>query len=55
MELFRTVVSFTIDSGDLAYFDPERHEWIAEPGKFDACIASASDDIRGKVSFRLDD
>ena len=50
-----TVVSFTIDSGDLAYFDPERHEWIAEPGKFDAYIASASDDIRGKVPFRLDD
>lgn len=55
MKLFRTVVSFTIDSGDLAYFDPERHEWIAEPGKFDAYIASASDDIRGKVPFRLDD
>lgn len=50
-----TVVSFTIDSGDLSYFDPERHEWIAEPGIFDACIAAASDDIRGKVSFRLED
>ena len=50
-----TVVSFTIDSGDLSYFDPERHEWIAEPGTFDAYIAAASDDIRGKVSFRLED
>lgn len=50
-----TVVTFTIDSGDLSYFDPERHEWIAEPGTFDAYIAAASDDIRGKVSFRLED
>lgn len=50
-----TVVTFTIDSGDLSYFDPERHEWIAEPGAFDAYIAAASDDIRGKVSFRLED
>ena len=50
-----TVVTFTIDSGDLSYFDPERHEWIAEPGMFDAYIAAASDDIRGKVSFRLED
>lgn len=50
-----TLVSFTIDSGDLSYFDPERHEWIAEPGTFDAYIAAASDDIRGKVSFRLED
>ena len=49
------VVSFTIDSGDLSYFDPERHAWVAEPGMFDAYIAAASDDIRGKVSFRLED
>ncbi len=55
MKLFLSVVSFTIDSGDLSYFDPERHEWIAEPGMFDASIAAASDDIRGKVSFRLED
>ena len=46
-------VSFEIDRESLSFFDPERHEWIAEPGKFEAIVASASDDIRGKVAFEL--
>lgn len=48
-----TEVSFTIDKDDLSFFDPEKHEWIAEPGMFDIYIAAASDDVRGKVSFEL--
>ena len=47
------VVTFTVDKDDLSFFDPERHEWVAEPGKFDIYIASASDDVRGKVTFEL--
>ncbi len=46
-------VSFTISADALSFFDPDRHEWVAEPGKFEAIVASASDDIRGKVSFEL--
>ena len=46
-------VTFTVDSEDLAFFDPERHEWVAEPGVFDLYIAAAADDVRGKVSFEL--
>ena len=48
-----TVVTFTVDEDDLAFFDPDRHEWVAEPGVFDIYIAAASDDVRGKVSFEL--
>ena len=47
------VVDFTVDRDDLSFFDPEKHEWVAEPGVFDIYIGTASDDIRGKVSFRL--
>ena len=27
-----TEVSFTVDREDLSFFDPDRHEWVAEPG-----------------------
>ena len=47
-------VSFTVDREDLSFFDPDRHEWVAEPGVFDIYIAAASDDVRGKVSFELE-
>ena len=46
-------VSFTVDRDDLSFFDPDRHEWVAEPGKFDIYIAAAADDVRGKVTFEL--
>ena len=47
-------VTFTIEKEDLSYFDPEKHDWVAEPGKFKALIGSASDDIRAEVSFALE-
>ncbi len=46
-------VSFTISADALSFYDPQKHGWEAEPGKFDAIIASSSADIRGKVSFVL--
>ena len=47
------VVSFTIDKEALQFFDDSKHEWIAEPGKFEALIGASSTDIRGKVGFEL--
>lgn len=47
-------VDFTIDKGALSFFDPEKHDWVAEPGKFEALIAASSADIRSKVSFELE-
>lgn len=46
-------VSFTIGSESLCFFDPASHSWVVEPGKFEAVIASSSDDIRGKAVFEV--
>ena len=48
----RTVM-FTIGRDALSYFDPDSHTWVAEPGKFEAIVASSSRDIRGKAQFKL--
>ncbi len=47
------VVTFTIDKSALSYFDPAKHEWVAEPGDFEALIAASSTDVRTKIKFRL--
>ena len=46
-------VTFCIDKDALSYFDDARHEWVAEPGVFEALVGASSSDIRGKVSFEL--
>lgn len=46
-------VSITIDKKALSFFDDARHEWVAEPGKFEAIIGSSSRDIKGVVPFEL--
>jgi len=46
-------VSFTIGRDALSFFDPEKHEWVAEPGKFKALIAASVEDIRQEAEFSL--
>ena len=46
-------VSFTVAKDALSFFDGAKHEWIAEPGKFEAVIAASAADIRGVVPFEL--
>ena len=46
-------VEFTIDRTSLSYFDEAKHEWVAEPGKFEALIGASSSDIKSQVSFEL--
>ena len=46
-------VSFTVDKSALSYFDPDKHEWVAEPGDFEAQIGASSTDIKTKVAFKL--
>ena len=45
--------SITIDKQALSFFDDKRHEWIAEPGQYEALIGSSSTDIKGTVLFEL--
>lgn len=46
-------VSFTIDRSVLSYFDAGSHQWVAEPGAFEAIVAASATDIRGQVEFKL--
>lgn len=46
-------ITFTIGKEALSFFDDIRHEWVAEPGKFEAWIGASSTDIRNKVAFEL--
>ena len=46
-------VSFTITPAELSYYDDVRHEWVAEPGIFEALIGNSSTNIKGKAQFEL--
>lgn len=46
-------ITFTIDKSALSYFDADKHEWVAEPGDFEAWIGASASDIKSKVPFRL--
>jgi len=46
-------VTFTIDKTALSYFDAQKHDWVAEPGDFEAQIGNSSDAIKTKVKFTL--
>jgi beta-glucosidase len=46
-------VKITIDRDALAFFDADRHEWVAEPGQFTASAGPASDNIKTTVKFKL--
>lgn len=46
-------VTFTIDKEALSFFDDTKHEWVAEPGKFEALIGASATDIKGVVLFEL--
>ena len=47
-------VTFLIDKQALSFFNDSRHEWVAEPGKFEAQIAASATDIKSKVTFVLE-
>ena len=42
------------DKQALSFFNDSRHEWVAEPGKFEAQIAASATDIKSKVTFELE-
>lgn len=46
-------VSFVVDKESLSFYDPVKHRWVAESGKFQSLIGSASDDIKAKAVFEL--
>lgn len=46
-------VSFIVDKTALSFFDDKKHQWIAEPGKFEAIVGASSRDIKGSLLFEL--
>lgn len=46
-------VTFSIDKTALSFFDADKHDWVAEPGDFEAQIGNSSDAIKAKVKFTL--
>jgi len=46
-------VSLTLDRRAFAYFDVQRHDWVANPGDFSVSVGSSSADMRLKTIFQL--
>ncbi|RHR54463.1 glycoside hydrolase family 3 C-terminal domain-containing protein [Parabacteroides sp. AF17-28] len=46
-------VSITVNTDALSFFDDSKHEWVAEPGEFEALIGASSTDIRDRIKFEL--
>ncbi|MCC8117218.1 MAG: glycoside hydrolase family 3 C-terminal domain-containing protein [Bacteroidales bacterium] len=46
-------VTITIGKDALSFFDPDKHQWVAEPGTFTASAAASADDIRSTCKFKL--
>lgn len=46
-------VSIEVKGSDLGYFDADKHDWVVEPGVFEALVGSSSADIRSKVRFNV--
>jgi beta-glucosidase len=45
-------VSLTLDRRAFAYFDVQKHDWVANPGDFTVSVGSSSADIRLKTVFQ---
>ncbi|MBN2048117.1 MAG: glycoside hydrolase family 3 C-terminal domain-containing protein [Anaerolineaceae bacterium] len=50
----RREVFFKLDASALAYYDPDLHDWSADPGKYEVLIGSSSRDIRLSGGFIYD-
>jgi len=46
-------VTITVDKAELSYFDADKHDWVAEPGDFEALVGASSTDVKSKVGFKL--
>ena len=45
------VITFTIDQSLLQFYSVEAHAWVAEPGEFEAIIATSAADIVAQKTF----
>jgi beta-glucosidase len=46
-------ISFSLDELALAFYDPRKKAWVAEPGEFEILVGSSSRDIRLRAKFKV--
>ncbi|MGM9749256.1 MAG: glycoside hydrolase family 3 C-terminal domain-containing protein, partial [Candidatus Cryptobacteroides sp.] len=46
-------VAFTLDSSSFSFYNPEKHKWMAEPGRFNILVGKSSDKIEKKATVIL--
>jgi beta-glucosidase len=46
-------ISFALDKSALAYYDPAKRAWVAEPGTYEVLVGASSRDIRARGTFEL--
>jgi beta-glucosidase len=46
-------LTFTLGRPDMAFFDPGKGDWVAEPGAFEVLVGASSRDIRLEGAFEL--
>jgi beta-glucosidase len=47
-------VRLELDARAFSYYDPERHDWVLEPGEFELRVGSSSRDIRLRAQVTLE-
>jgi beta-glucosidase len=48
-----TTLRFRLAPRALSFYDPDRADWIAEPGGFELLAGSSSRDLRSRAHFTL--
>ncbi len=46
-------IEFELNERALSFYDPDRKQWVAEPGEFEVLIGSSSRDVRARAAFEL--
>lgn len=46
-------LEFELDKDAFSYYNPELHQWVAEPGDFTILLGSSSADIRQEIAVKL--
>jgi beta-glucosidase len=46
-------VSFTLDQAAMSFYDPQKQQWVVEPGVFEVLVGASSRDIRLRSTFEL--
>ena len=49
----KKTLSFSLNKDAFSYYDPSKHEWVLEPGKFEILIGNSSVDIKQQIPLEI--